>query len=84
LLAGLPRPHDVRRSRALFASVTELIVRELRLRRFDAIVPTAAPRFASAVEVSGDARRHPPAYQRVERLAARHSRRRPQADELGL
>jgi hypothetical protein len=63
--------------------VTELIVRELRLRRFDGVVPVASAR-SPATDSVGDAGHHRTDEPRVERLAARHSRRRIQAGELDI
>ncbi|HEY8675244.1 MAG TPA: hypothetical protein VIO13_04675 [Candidatus Dormibacteraeota bacterium] len=63
--------------------MTELIVTELPLRRFDGVEPISSPRPGSAAECMGDAT-HAPDHDRVERLAAHHSRRRKPPGELGL
>jgi hypothetical protein len=65
-------------------AVTELIVRELRLRKFDSVAPLTSPRRAPQVETGGDSGRRPSHHQSVERLVARHSRRRAQPGEIGL
>jgi hypothetical protein len=64
--------------------MTELIVRELRLRRFDALAPTAPRRPDSVGAVVNEASTRPPDDHGVKRLAARHSCRRGQPPELGL
>jgi hypothetical protein len=64
--------------------MTELIVRELRLRRFDGIGLTASPRAFEAAAGDDNARHRPPDDSRVERLAIRHSRRRRPPPDLGL
>jgi hypothetical protein len=63
--------------------VTELIVRELRLRGFDGVTAISSSRFEAAEHMS-DAAHRPSDEHLVERLADRHSRRRPRHDELGL
>jgi hypothetical protein len=64
-------------------SMTELIVRELRLRRFDHLAPTAPLRVPVGAGVN-DASDRPPDGHGVRRLAARHSCRRGQPPDLGL
>jgi hypothetical protein len=64
--------------------MTELIVRELRLRRFDGLAPTASPRSDPVAASAGDGRRRLPDDHSVERLAVRHSRRRGQPTDIGL
>jgi hypothetical protein len=64
--------------------MTELIVRELRLRRFDGLARTASPRSAPVGPSVDDARHRPPDDHGVKRLAARHSCRRVQPPDLGL
>jgi hypothetical protein len=64
--------------------VTELVVRELRLRKFDGVVPFSSPHRAPDVDAGGEGSRRPSHSSSIERLAARHSRRRAQPGELGL
>jgi hypothetical protein len=64
--------------------VTELIVRELRLRRFDGLAPTAPPRSVPVGAGVNDASNRPPDDHGLKRLAARHSCRRGQPADLGL
>ncbi|HWF58648.1 MAG TPA: hypothetical protein VG520_09870 [Candidatus Dormibacteraeota bacterium] len=64
--------------------MTELIVRELRLRRFDAATVPALPRAAPEVEAGRDSGDQPSRVPGVERLAARHSRRRARPAQHGL
>jgi hypothetical protein len=64
--------------------MTELIVRELRLRRFDGLAPTASPRSDPVAAIADVARRRLPDAHSVERLAIRHSRRRGQPSDIGL
>jgi hypothetical protein len=64
--------------------MTELIVRELRLRRFDGLVPTAEPRPSPVAASVDDATQRPPDDHGAGRLADRHSCRRAQPPDLGL
>jgi hypothetical protein len=71
--------------RALTVSpMTELIVRELRLRRFDGLAPTAPPRSVAVGAGVDVASNPPPGDNGLKRLAARHSCRRGQPTDLGL
>jgi hypothetical protein len=64
--------------------VTELIVRELRLRRFDGVALAVSPRSVAALAGVDHAVHRPPEVLGVERLTTRHSRRRAQPAGLGL
>jgi hypothetical protein len=64
--------------------MTELIVRELRLRRFDGLAPTALPRSVPVRAGVNDASDGAPDDHGVKRLAARHSCRRGQPPGLSL
>jgi hypothetical protein len=64
--------------------MTELIVRELRLRRFDALAPAAPARSVPVGQGIKDASNRPPDDHGVKRLAARHSCRRGQPPDIGL
>ena len=64
--------------------MTELIVRELRLRRFDSLAPSAPPRSVPAGAGVNDASNRQPDDHGLTRLAARHSCRRGRPLDLGL
>jgi len=61
--------------------VSELIVRELRLRAFDRVAPTVLQQ-SSTAESGGAPVMAPREVTAAERLAERHSRRRPTSGEL--
>ncbi|MGH7721575.1 MAG: hypothetical protein ACRENL_01900 [Candidatus Dormibacteria bacterium] len=64
--------------------MTELIVRELRLRRFEVVAPVARPCAAPAAATIDDTERRLRGAPGVERLAVRHSRRRGPPDGLSV
>jgi hypothetical protein len=64
--------------------MTELIVRELWLRRFDGFAPTAPPRSVPVGAGVNEATNRSPDDHNVQRLAARHSCRRRQPPDVGL
>jgi hypothetical protein len=61
--------------------VSELIVRELRLRAFDRVAPTVLQQ-SSTAESGGAPVAAPPEVAAAERLVERHSRRRATPGEL--